>query len=92
MYDCILNSSVFFVMLFKVRNPHNSTDGLLRDFFDGEDFKRHPLFGQDPQALILHCYYDDFQVTNPLGSKTRKHKIGTYTIRKRKSIKLQIED
>lgn len=92
MYDCILNSSVFFVMLFKVRNPHNSTDGLLRDFCDGEDFKRHPLFGQDPQALILHCYYDDFQVTNPLGSKTRKHKIGTYTIRKRKSIKLQIED
>lgn len=78
-------------MLFKVRNPHNSTDGLLRDFCDGEDFKRHPLFGQDPQALILHCYYDDFQVTNPLGSKTRKHKIGTYTIRKRKSIKLQIE-
>ena len=64
-------------MLFKVRNPHNSTDGLLRDFCDGEDFKRHPLFGQDPQALILHCYYDDFQVTNPLGSKTRKHKIGT---------------
>lgn len=92
MYDCILNSSVFFVMLFKVRNPHNSTDGLLRDFCDGEDFKRHPLFGQDPQALILHCYFDDFQVTNPLGSKTRKHKIGTYTIRKRKSIKLQIED
>lgn len=79
-------------MLFKVRNPHNSTDGLLRDFCDGEDFKRHPLFGQDPQALILYCYYDDFQVTNPLGSKTRKHKIGTYTIRKRKSIKLQIED
>ena len=92
MYDCILNSSVFFVMLFKVRNPHNSTDGLLRDFCDGEDFKRHPLFGQDPQALILHCYYDDFQVTNPLGSKTRNHKIGTYAIRKRKSIKLQIED
>ena len=92
MYDCILNSSVFFVMLFKVRNPHNSTDGLLRDFCDGEDFKRHPLFGQDPQALILHCYYDDFQVTNPLGSKTRKHKIGTYTIRKKKSVKLQIED
>jgi len=36
------------------------------------------LFGQDPQALILHCYYDDFQVTNPLGSKTKKHKIGAF--------------
>jgi len=64
-------------ILAEVRKPHNSTDGLLRDFCDGEDFKRHLLFGQDPQALILHCYYDDFQVTNPLGSKTKKHKIGT---------------
>ena len=67
----------FLFLSFKVRNPHNSTDGLLRDFCDGEDFKSHSLFGQDPQALILHCYYDDFQVTNPLGSKTKKHKIGT---------------
>lgn len=47
---------------------------------DGEDFQSHGLFGHDPHALILHCYYDDFQtfqVTNPLGSKTKRHKIGT---------------
>ena len=53
------------------------TDGTLRDFCDGEDFRRHQLFGKDPRALVLHCYYDDFEVTNPLGSKTRKHRIGT---------------
>ena len=27
-------------------------------------------------ALCLHGYYDDFQVTNALGSKTKKHKLG----------------
>ena len=41
-----------------------------------QDFKEHELFGQDSLSLVLHCYYDDFQVTNPLGAKTKKHKIG----------------
>ena len=60
----------------------------MRDFCDGEDFKQHPLFGRDPHALVLHFYYDDFQVTNPLGSKTKKHKIGInyqYNITKEQS-------
>lgn len=70
--DCV---TVLLIAL-KVRNPHTSTDDCLRDFCDGEDFKSHELFGHDPHALVLHCYYDDFQVTNPLGSKTKKHKIG----------------
>lgn len=67
-------------ILSEVRNNHSSTDEIMRDFCDGEDFKQHPLFGlgTDPQALILHFYYDDFQVTNPLGSKTKKHKIGAF--------------
>lgn len=62
--------------LFQVRNSHCSTDGILRDWCDGECYNQHPLFGQNPHALILNHYYDDFQVTNPLGSKTKKHKIG----------------
>ena len=51
-------------------------DATLTDYCDGEDFKEHELFGQDSLSLVLHCYYDDFQVTNPLGAKTKKHKIG----------------
>ena len=70
---------LFFFFNSKVANSHASIDGTLRDFCDGEDFKKHQLFSKDPQALVLHCYYDDFEVTNPLGSKTRKHKIGTCT-------------
>lgn len=68
---------VFNIYFTKVQNTHRSNDGLLRDFCDSEDFQSHGLFGHDPHALILHCYYDDFQVTNPLGSKTKRHKIGT---------------
>ena len=49
---------------------------MIRDFCDGEDFRQHQPFGTDLNALILHCYYDEYQVTNPLGSKTRNHKIG----------------
>ena len=70
------------ILLFfqKVRNNHASTDEIMRDFCDGEDFKQHPLFGRDPHALVLHFHYVDFQVTNPLGSKTKKHKIGTIPV------------
>ena len=40
----------------------------------------HALFGECHSALVLHGYYDDFEVTNPLGSKTAKHKLGTVHI------------
>ena len=61
-------------------NGHSSNDGILRDYCDSEQYKMHALFGQPGNALLLHCYYDDFQVTNPLGSKTKKHKIGMLSI------------
>ena len=54
-------------------------DGRLRDFCDGQDFHDHELFGDEEMsgnALIIHGYYDEFQVTNPLGSRTRNHKLG----------------
>lgn len=68
--------TIVYLIFFKVCNPHVSTDGLLRDFCDGEDYKQHPLFGENPHAIVLHCYYDEFQVANPLGSRTKTHKLG----------------
>ncbi|XP_058961485.1 uncharacterized protein [Pocillopora verrucosa] len=65
-------------VLCEVMNGHSSNDGILRDYCDSEQYKMHALFGQPGNALLLHCYYDDFQVTNPLGSKTKKHKIGAF--------------
>ena len=52
-------------------------DGVLRDFCDGEQFNKHPLFSQEPNALQIQLYYDDIDVCNPIGSKSVIHKLGT---------------
>lgn len=46
------------------------------DYCDGEQFQEHPLFKEDPCALQIRIYYDDVEVCNALGSKTKKHKLG----------------
>jgi hypothetical protein len=50
----------------------------MRDYCDSDGFKEHPLFSQDPYALQLIIYFDEFEVCNPLGSRATKHKIGMY--------------
>ncbi|CAB4035128.1 Hypothetical predicted protein, partial [Paramuricea clavata] len=65
-------------ILDEIYNTHESKDGLLRDFCDGQDFKEHPLFGKEPRSIVLHGYFDEFQLTNPLGSKTKTHKLGGF--------------
>ena len=57
-------------------NPHFSTDGVMRDVIDGEFYNNHPVFRRRNQALLLLGYYDDLEVANPLGSKSKIHKIG----------------
>lgn len=46
------------------------------DYCDGEIFQNHPLFKEDPCALQICLYYDDLEICNALGSKTKKHKLG----------------
>ncbi|KAL7852459.1 hypothetical protein SRHO_G00182440, partial [Serrasalmus rhombeus] len=60
---------------------HN--DNLLRNYSDGSQFSSHPLFRICPEALQIQLYYDDVETTNPLGSKTKIHKMGAvyFTIR-----------
>ena len=62
--------------LLKIDTTHQSEDGLLRDFCDGETFRKHPLFSMCPKALQLMIFYDDLKVCNPLGSKSTIHKLG----------------
>ncbi|XP_046852978.1 uncharacterized protein LOC124446190 [Xenia sp. Carnegie-2017] len=64
----------------QVRNPHQSLDGNMRDFSDGEQFNpgRHPLFSVNHKALQILLYYDDFEVANPLGAKATVHKLGGF--------------
>ena len=52
-------------------------EGLLGDYCDGSIFKSHPLFSADSKALQIVLYYDDVEVVNPIGSRTKTHKLGT---------------
>ena len=48
----------------------------MTDYCDGQVFKDHPLFNTVPSALQLIVYYDEVEVSNPLGSYRTKHKLG----------------
>lgn len=64
-------------VLEEVENPHHSCDNVLRDICDGEFVRNHPLFSFDHKALQIIGYYDDVEICNPIGFKSKKHKIGT---------------
>ena len=50
--------------------------GILSAFCDGTYYKSHQLFTAHKNALQIMLYYDDIEVCNPLGSNTKKHKLG----------------
>ena len=53
-----------------------AADGFMRDFTDGKYFKRHPFFSVNIRRLRLLFFFDDFEVSNPLGPRAGDHKIG----------------
>ena len=55
---------------------NKSIDGQMRDYSDGAQFATHPLYSRYPDALQIQLYFDDVETTNPLGSKTKIHKMG----------------
>ncbi|CAB4037357.1 Hypothetical predicted protein, partial [Paramuricea clavata] len=61
----------------EVEQPHANTidNGRIYDYCDSEACKLHPLFSRDPSALQIILYFDEVECVNPLGSKTKKHKI-----------------
>ena len=59
---------------------HGRSDDLISDYCDGDAYKSHPLFSTDPHALQILLYYDDLEITNPLGSHTKVHKIGEIAV------------
>ena len=61
-----------------ILNPKTSEDGVIRDVCDGVNEKGNPLFGNDPQSLKIHLYYDDFQISHPLGNKIQKYKLNAF--------------
>lgn len=51
-------------------------DGMLKDFCHGSTFANHPLFSEDPNALQIIAYFDELEVTNPIGTYIQTHKLG----------------
>lgn len=50
--------------------------GKIGDYCDALQYQEHPLFMEDPCALQIRFYYDDIEICNALGSKTKTHKLG----------------
>ena len=57
-------------------NKRVRRDGSLEDFCDGSVFKQHELFSSDSEALQIVGYYDELEITNPIGAYVKKHKVG----------------
>lgn len=51
---------------------------MMGDFCDGDLYKSHPLFLEDPCALQIQLYYDEVEVCNPIGSRRGVHKLGLF--------------
>ena len=58
-----------------VLTGHQSESGVLRDVVDGLAYQEHPVFSEEPTALCIIFYMDEFTVTNPLRGRSKNHKI-----------------
>ena len=73
------NSARIFICDFIIQvisGPHYFEEGCMGDICDGKIFKDNPVFQASSSALQLIVYYDDVQLANPLGSRTKVNKIG----------------
>lgn len=57
-------------------HQHCREDDFIEDYCDGESYKRHPLFSECTRALEIIFYYEDVEIVNPIGSRTKIHKLG----------------
>lgn len=65
-------------ILAEVMQGHSSSDGKLRDYCDGTFYKSNNLFKLEEPSLQIQLYFDDFTIVNPLGNKTKRHKLGAF--------------
>lgn len=56
-------------------NDKKSAQPIYTDFCSGSVFKTNELFKSNPNSLQIEIGTDDFEVCNPLGSKSTLHKI-----------------
>lgn len=57
---------------------NRSSDDVLRDVCDGTIFEDNSVLRRDDRALQIIGYFDELTLTNPLMSRAKKYKIGTW--------------
>lgn len=62
--------------MFEAERP--SSDGILKSYLDGKQYKNHEFFQKYPNALRISIYFDDVEITNPLGTKCRIHELAMF--------------
>ncbi|KAA0712534.1 hypothetical protein E1301_Tti019070 [Triplophysa tibetana] len=60
----------------KMYKQSSGLQGKMQDYCDGAQYAGHPLYQNHSNALQIQLYFDDLETTNPLGSKTKIHKMG----------------
>ena len=79
MYTCTCVSQLHSCgNIMQVLRGHRRADSLMEDYCDGSRMHEHPLFSNDQISLQIQLYYDDLEVCNPIGSRTKIHKLGKY--------------
>ena len=63
-------------VLKEIHTVRFNDDMFLRDYCDRSFCKNHPLFSDDDTALQIVAYFDELEVTNPIGSYVNIHKLG----------------
>lgn len=51
-------------------------DNYLEDFCDGSVYRNHDIFSSSPLALQIIGYYDELEISNPLGAYVKRNKVG----------------
>ena len=57
---------------------HSSSSDIMEDYCDGEAFKSHCLFSLHANTIQILFYFDKLELTNPIGTKAKIHKLGMY--------------
>ena len=65
------------LILNEVLNGHESTDGVMRDFCDGDYIRNLQVAGNKPCLQFL-INTDSVEITNPIGAHVKKHKIDVF--------------
>lgn len=62
------------------KNGHESSSNILSDYCDGSTFESHPLYSKEKNSSSIQIYFY-FEICNPLGPKTKIHKLGMQCVR-----------